>query len=682
MPSLKSIFFLQDKYSSAIQHIQSSTDRATSSINKTSTAVDTVSNRFTAAEGATSRLTQKLTGLAAAFLSIETVKKGMEISDTYTNINSKLNLVTGSLAKTKELQSQIFAAADRARGSYTDMADTVSRLGIVSGKQFGSSENVVKFTETLQKMFKIGGTPAANQSGALLQMQQAIGLGRLQGQDLRILADDAPLVETAIAKYMRKSVSDIRQLGTEGKITSDVLINSILQYSSTVDKQMGGMKYTWGDYWNKIKNGAMQAFGGVFDNNSSFLASQNFQNMINGIIASFSVLASVANGVMTGIADAGSFIAQNWSIIAPIVGAVTAAVLLYNSAMLVNNVIQGISNGLKAAGAIAAVAHGTMTAAEAAATTSMTEAQIGFNVALYSCPLTWILVIIIAVIGAVYLAVAIINKVTGQTISATGVIVGCLNWVWTLIQNLGATISAVMTAVWLAAAVLINNLMIAFPNLWADLQTGFLGFVTMILNGVKAVADAINRIPGMKMDTSGLANMINSNTSKMAALQKNKGKYEDVGAAFKAGMSTNTADWNSLVNGKAYMAGYKTGQGFDTSISGWANNLTKTPNMPKLPTTSISKMPGVGKDKPVKVKGTGADGSVKVNIADQDLQYLRDLAEKQYINKFSTAVLSPKLSVNFTGNVGNKNDQQQLFSTMSKMLKEELATASEGYYSV
>ncbi|TGJ75481.1 tape measure protein [Caproiciproducens galactitolivorans] len=680
MPSLRSIFTLQDNYSRQMDRIWNSTECATKGIAQASSAVDNVNSKFTATESSAGRLTSRLTGLAAAFLSIETLKKGMEISDTYTNISSKLSLITSNAAQLKSLQNDIFAAADRARGSYTDMADTVAKLGIIAGSQFGSNQNIVKFTETMQKMFKIGGTPVANQAGALLQLQQAIGLGKLQGQDLRILAEDAPLVETAIAKYMGKSVGEVKELGTEGKITSQVLINSILQYSSTVDQQMGKMKYTWGDYWNKIKNGAYQAFRSAFENENSVLGSQKFQNMINGIIGSFSVLASVANGVLTAVSNVGGFIAQNWSIIAPIIGGVAAIMLT------VWAVTKGIALAQAAWAAITGIWELVMAGANivlgmfTGVTFAAADAQTFFNGTLLACPLTWILLLIIAVIAVIYIVIAIINKVTGQTISATGVIVGCLNWVWTLIKNVGLQVADFAVGVWDAAQVLIHNIGIAFPNLWADLKTGFLGFVTMIFNGVKAVADAINRIPGMKMDTSGLANMINSNISKMAALQKNKGKYEDIGAAFQKGMGTFNVDWASLGNGKAYMAGYKTGRGIDTSVSNWMKNLGKLPPQkapPYIPTPTYG---GGDKDKPVKVKGTGADGSVKVNIADQDLQYLRDLAEKQYINKFSTAVLSPKLSVSFSGNVGDKDDQQKIYSTISRMLKEELATAAEGLY--
>lgn len=683
MPSLRSIFTLQDNYSRSMDRINSSTQRATSSIGKASSAVDTVSNRFTAAESATSRLTQKLTGLAAAALSFATVKKGMEISDTYTNISSRLSLLTKNAKELNGLQNQIFSAADRARGSYTDMAGAVAKLGSTSADKFGSTQNIVKFTETLQKMFKIGGAGTAEQSAAILQITQAIGSGRLQGDEFRSIMENAPMAAGAIAKYLGKSTGDLKKLSTEGKLTSDVVINGILSAAATTDKEIGKMSYTWGDYWNKIKNGAMRAFSGTFGNESKLLGSQNFQNMINGIISSFYVLADVANRIMTGIANIGGFVAQNWSIIAPIIGGITAAVLLYNGAMLVNNVIQGISNGLKTAGAIASVAHGGATAAEAAATTGMTAAQVSFNAALYACPITWIIGALVIAIGVIYLVVAIVNKATNQAISATGIICG-----------------AVLFAVSTIYDILLGGLNAMIQLIWTIFVEPFLGIVEWVLNVANggfngfggAVANLIGQIIGWFLSLGKVVTKIIDaifGTNWTAGLESLKSSVTAWGKNDKAITLNKTAPtvgqrWDEK---SAWKTGYKFGQGIDSKVKGWTDklgNLGKMPSTPKLPTTpTLPKTSNLGtSSNPTTVKGTGANGSVQVNIADQDLQYLRDLAEKQYINKFSTAVLSPKLSVSFSGNVGDKNDQQQIYFTIGKMLKEELATAAEGYYPV
>lgn len=665
MPSLRSIFTLQDNYSRAIDRIYSSTQRTTGSIGKASAAVDNMNARFTASEGVTSRLTSRLTTLAATFISLATLKKGMDISDTYTNINSKLSLITQNATQLKLLQQQIFASADRARGSYTDMADTVAKLGIVSGKQFGSNDNIVKFTETMQKMFKIGGTPVANQSGAMLQLQQAIGLGRLQGQDLRILAEDAPLVETAIAKYMGKSTGEIKKLGTDGKITSDVLINSVLKYSSTVDQQMGKMSYTWGDYWNKIKNGATQAFSGVFSSESSILGSNDFKSMIDGIVGSFYGLAKAAEDVLEAITKVYKFLSENWSIISPILFTIVGAFAAMQLPILA---------------AAAATAWKTVCDwAETAAIFAMIAAQDGLNAALAACPITWIIAGIVIIIGLIYLIVAAVNQATGSTISATGLIFGSVLVVASAIYNLVLGV--------------INGII---QLLWSIFVYPFLAIVEWVLNVANggfdsfggAVANLIGQIIGWFLSLGQVVTKIIDaifGTNWTAGLESLKGAVTAWGKNDKAITLTGGKNAVPAIGQRwdpksAWNTGYNAGKSVDTYVNNALDGLKKLGGSgggtgPTPKTTPLPKGP-------VSVKGTGTDGAVKVNIADQDLQYLRDLAEKQYINKFSTAVLSPKLSVSFTGNVGDKNDQQQLFSTMGKMLREELATASEGYYPI
>lgn len=621
MPSLRSIFTLQDNYSRSMDRIWTSTQRATSEIDRASAAVDHVNSKFTATESSAGRLTSRLTGLAAAFLSIQTIKKGMEISDTYTNISSKLSLITSNAAQLKSLQNDIFAAADRARGSYTDMADTVARLGITAGSKFGSNQNIVKFAETMQKMFRVGGASTAEQSAAMLQITQAIGSGKLQGDEFRSIMENAPMAAQAIAKYLGTSTDKLKELSTDGKLTSDVIISGVLSASKSVDQQVSKMSYTWGDYWNKIKNGAYQAFGAVFENESSVLGSQKFQKMIDGIIASFSTLASVANQVLTIISDVGSYFSDNWSWVSPIIwGIVDALVAL------------------------------------TVATWAQSAAQTVLNLVMAANPIGLIIIGITLLIVAIYETVNAINQATGSTISATGLITGAFNVLGGLIYN---NIAIGYNAV----AAFVNFLNHAFQNPIAAVEALFLDLAAVVnsalLNVAQNLETILNKIPGVKVDfTSALSNFQNTITSNSAKI-KNEAGLKDIIQPMQ--LRTISDTWNS---------GYKFGNSIDSKVNNWMKNLGQTTSQKTLPTPKT----------PVPVTGTGADGSVKVNIADQDLQYLRDLAEKQYINKFSTAVLSPKLSVSFFGNVGDKNDQQQIYFTISKMLQEELATAAEGLY--
>lgn len=621
MPSLRSIFTLQDNYSRSMDRIWTSTQRATSEIDRASAAVDHVNSKFTATESSAGRLTSRLTGLAAAFLSIQTIKKGMEISDTYTNISSKLSLITSNAAQLKSLQNDIFAAADRARGSYTDMADTVARLGITAGSQFGSNQNIVKFAETMQKMFRVGGASTAEQSAAMLQITQAIGSGKLQGDEFRSIMENAPMAAQAIAKYLGTSTDKLKELSTDGKLTSDVIISGVLSASKSVDQQVSKMSYTWGDYWNKIKNGAYQAFGAVFENESSVLGSQKFQKMIDGIIASFSTLASAANQVLTIISDVGSYFSDNWSWVSPIIWGIVGALV-----------------------------------ALTVATWAQSAAQAVLNLVMAANPIGLIIIGITLLIVAIYETVNAINQATGSTISATGLITGAFNVLGGLIYN---NIAIGYNAV----AAFVNFLNHAFQNPIAAVEALFLDLAAVVnsalLNVAQNLETILNKIPGVKVDfTSALSNFQNTITSNSAKI-KNEAGLKDIIQPMQ--LRTISDTWNS---------GYKFGNSIDSKVNNWMENLGQALSPKTSPTPKT----------PIPVTGTGADGSVKVNIADQDLQYLRDLAEKQYINKFSTAVLSPKLSVSFSGNVGDKNDQQQIYFTISKMLQEELATAAEGLY--
>jgi tape measure domain-containing protein len=660
MSTLSAIFRLTDAYTPAINRIYNSTTAATSSITRASAATDNLSNRFTSSSSSTSALTSKITGLVAAYVSLESVKKFMDISDEYTNTNSKLSLITNSLTQQKQLQNEIFAAADRARGSYSTMADTVAKLGITAGSQFGNTENIVKFTETMQKMFKIGGTSTANQSGAMLQLQQAIGLGKLQGQDLRILAEDAPLTEAAIAKYMGKSVGEIKQLGTDGKITSQILINSILNYSSTVDSQMSKMSYTWGDYWNMIKNGATKAFGGVFAAETSVLGSNSFKNTVNGIIGSFTVLANVANKVLGAVTSVFSFISTNWSTIAPIIVGITAELLIYNATAAITSAVNGIA-------AISAGVHGAALMIQTGATFAATTAQWGLNAALFACPLTWIVLAIIAVAVAIYLVVEAVDKATGATTSALGVVIGVFSEAIAGIENVFFGLWNMLVEIFVGLYNLVDEVASFLNNVFTDPVGSVIRLFSQMGDTILSIFEGIDKAIDAVLNTNFSAGIASLRTQLAAATKSAAGTAKTSTPFKKLDASTYSLKANDYST--VWNNAYKTGTGIDSSISKALANLNKASTAATTGTTS----------NPTTVTGTGTSGAVTVNIADQDLQYLRDLAEKDYVNKFSTAVLSPKISVKVS-NATSTQSNDELAKTISGILSNEVATSAEGSY--
>lgn len=715
MPGLNAIFRLTDAYTSVIDKIASKTAAATSGIDRASSAADRFNNRLNSAGGMTSgytsglssagaaaetfdahtsaaasaagkfnsqagntgnsaggfnaglnamgssadRLVSKLGTLIKTMLSLEAAKKLMDTTDNYVNTTSRLSLITNNLQQQQQLQNQIFAAAYRSRGAYDALAGSVAKIGVTAGQNFKNNGQIVKFAETMQKMFKIGGTNTQDQAAAMLQLTQALGAGKLQGNDFRAIADDAPLVEKAVAQYLNTSTGKVKQLSTDGKISSQVLINSILKYSQTVDRQFSKMPMTFGDVWNELKTGAAQAFGSVYDNESKALNSTAFQGFVNGAIGSFYVLAQVINSTMNAAGAAGSFFADNWSMIEPIIWGIVGALIVYNATM-------GVAWLTTLLSAAAVVWKTICDWAETVAIFAMIAAQDGLNAALAACPITWIIIGIIALIVVFYVAIAAVNHFAGTSISATGLIGGAIGVLVAGVYNQ-------FVQMWNIVAAFINF----FANVWThpiasvkalfyDLASTVIGYIETMAKGIQ---DLINKIPGMKVDiTSGLTGLKN-NMEKASATVKNQ-----------AGLKTYVQSKQFMQYSTAASKGYDIGSKAEKSLN-IGNLFSKLSNLGKsnIAKTLATPTGALGTNaNPATVKGTGSNGNVNVNMADEDLQYLRDLAEKDFVNKFTSATLAPNISFKFTGAISKDVDTADLSKRVSTILANEIAVTAEG----
>src|SRR5690606_22944551 len=202
----------------------------------------------------------KFISLAAA---IAGAVKGMNIADEYTNTAARLKLINDGLQTQEELQNKIFEAANRSRGSYNEMANAVAKMGLLAKDAFSSNDELIAFTELVQKSFKISGADPSEQAGAMRQLTQAMASGRLQGDELVSIMENAPMIFEAIAKYMGVSKGELKKLSSEGVITADVIKNAMFMAAGDIDKAFAKMPMTFGDIWNKIKNGALKAFDKV-----------------------------------------------------------------------------------------------------------------------------------------------------------------------------------------------------------------------------------------------------------------------------------------------------------------------------------------------------------------------------------------------------------------------------------
>ena len=425
----------------------------------------------------------------------------MGLNDTaneFNSIRSRLNLITNDQNNAVALNQQIYESAMRARGGYMQMAEATTQLAMSAHDAFPDPREAVGFMEGIQKLFVIGGASKENQKSAMLQLTQGMASGQLQGDEFRSIAENAPIIENMIAKTMGVSRGELKKLASEGKVTSEVIKQSIMENMGEINSQFESMPKTFGDHMESLKNRAIYAFTPVFERmrelgNSEVMARMfdGIANTIERVAPFFYWLVGVAEWAMSGITTAfgavSDFLSENFGIIEVVFGIAVGVLTYYATMTLISAANTAV---MMASTAAATVAEWSLTASKIAGT----YAQEGLNAALYACPITWIVGGIIALIGVFYLAVSAVNYFAGTSISATGLIFGAFAWLWGGIHN-------GVAFVWNRIASFANFLGNVFNdplnttyNLFADIWNGI---VDLIGQAVNSALSLIKKIPGM-----------------------------------------------------------------------------------------------------------------------------------------------------------------------------------------
>ena len=395
-------------------------------------------------------LTSVLKRAAAAFGGITAVKEVLDLSDTLTSTTARLDLMNDGLQTTAQLSQQIFQSAQRSRGSYQATADAVSKLGLMAGDAFDSSGEIVAFMEQINKQFTIAGTETAGIEAAMLQLTQAMGSGVLRGEEYNSVLEQAPNIIQSIADYMDVPKGQLKDMAADGAITAEIVKNAIFAAADETNARFESMPQTFSQIWTSFQNYAIDAFTPVLARMNQIANSQRFQNFVNGAIDALTTVADVALNVFEVVAEAGAFIADNWAVIEPIIYTAAGALIFYTTMLVAHNVVQGITSWLTAAVTTAVNIYRAAQDRAAGVTFASMVSQYGFNAALLACPITWVVLGIGALVGAMGIYADYANKTYGTTLSISGVIGGSLMVV-------------------LAAA---GNLMIAVANIFIGLFDG------------------------------------------------------------------------------------------------------------------------------------------------------------------------------------------------------------------
>lgn len=674
-----------DAYKKLVNNI----DQAERNIRENISAQNQFNNSLNNGVNTSNNLLTKLKRIALTVMGISGMKKLLNLSDEMTNTTARLNLIVDDGGSVQELEDKIFASANRARANYMDMANAVAKLSMNAGKAFKNNDETIAFAELLNKQFAISGAAQQEISSATLQLTQALGSGVLRGEELNAVFEASPNIIQTIADYLDVDIGKIRAMAAEGQITADIVKNAMFASADSINNKFEQMPMTWSQIFTKVKNIAIKMLQPILNKINQIANDPRALKVIQGIETAISALIGVVDPLLDMIINIGTFIIENWSGIAPIIYGIVAAYIAWHIA-------SGIATVLLTTQAIAEYALATAKGVEASATATATAAQWGLNSAMLACPAFWIALIILAVI-----AVLIYLWFTNDKVAKA------ILFLWDSlklgIMAAGLGIQAVWYGLQLAAMYLwlgIQTVVLGLMTAWYGFQTGveavclgvlsiFQGLYNGIVSIVNGIISVLNKIPGVNIDYAEAATFADDFAANMSQniIDRNQ-KLQDMASQMDGTMD----QINSMKSD--FAAKLSAGA---TSIQNTAIDMNATRddrvahrndwvNGAKSAIQDALNMDGfdfsnMGSDLGNKlgdIKGDTGKISDSMDITEDDLKYLRDLAEQEVINRFTTAEI--RIDMTNNNNINSETDLDGIVAYLEDALYETMEIAAEGVH--
>lgn len=567
----------------------------------------------------------KAKNLAATIGASVGLKKLIGLSDQMTSTTARLNFIVDDGGSVEALEAKIMASAQRSRAAYLDTASAIASMGANAGAAFSSNDELIAFMEQVNKQFVIGGASAQGQAAAMLQLTQAMAAGALRGEELNSILENAPGIARAIEQYMGIAEGSIKSYAEKGAVSATVVKNALLSIADETNAKFNGMAMTWGQVWTQMGNIALK----------------------------------VTQPLLTAI----NWLANNLSVIGPILLGLGTAFLVFQVAAHWTQIAAVATAAYHAVVNLLSIGFGVLTGNTAAAS----AAVFTFNSALLASPITWIIMLIAVVIGLLYGVVAIINKVTGSSISATGLICGAIAVAGAFIGN---TVIGLLNAL--------------IQYIWAIFVAPFLGIVEWILNvcngGFNSFGDAVANLIGQiigwflnlgKVVTTIIDAIFGTNwTAGLESLQSSVTAWGKNENAITLDKNAPTIDYR-FEYGDAWAAGNDFGKGIDAKIGGMFN-------MGGLGDSSGFDLGDIAAYTGETADNTGKTADA-LAVTEEQLEYLRDIAERDAINRFTTAEVKIDMT-GMTNRIDGSADLDGVISQLTEGFTEALVTAAEGVH--
>lgn len=541
------------------------------------------------AQSVTNSLTSSVLRLAASYISIQGLKKAVDLSDSLVSMRARLDRMNDGLQTTQELETMIYQSAQRSRGSFTDTMGLVSQLGTMAGDAFSSSKEIVQFAEQLNKQLALSGASGSSAQAAILQLEQGLASGVLRGDELNSVMEQAPALAKSIADYMKVSVGELREMGSQGQITADIVKNALFAAAKDTNAEFEKTPMTWAQVWTVASNTAVRALDPLL-------------TAINWVANNLDVAIPLV--VSLGAAFGVLLIAANWT-----------------------NIL-------------------------ATATKTAASMQAFYNAVMAANPIALTAAAVLVLVAALYGGVAAFNKLTGSSISATGIITGAFTTMGAFILN------GTLVPMHNGFAAFVNFLGNAFNDpitaidvLFYDMSITILKYVQNVAQGLEGL---INMIPGVEVNmTSGIDKLIG------------KLEYGRNWTIKQNGYKEYIKPWENFDLGKAYNAGHDWGANLNLStVMGGGSGSLEIPQAADV------------KDLLGNIdKNTGKIAKT-VDLSDEQIKMLVDVAERKYVNNVNLTSQTPMITVQGQNTGNTEKDARNLADNLRDLLLDMMNAGS------
>ena len=635
-----------------------------------------VMNRnLTRTPGILNNILDKVKTIGAAFLAAFALKNIIKWSDEQAQINAKINLISDNPQDVKE---KVLASAQDSRSDYGETMNNVAKMGLLTGNTFVNTDEIIAFNNLLAKTYKIAGTGTQEQIGSMRQLTQALASGRLQGDEYVSVLENAPMVAHAIAKELGVTIGEMKKLSSDGKITADIIKRAVFNAADDINGKFEQIPLTWRDIWQRMVNVAKYSSDGILNKINQIANTQTFKDISDNFIRAMNAAIVIANGLFNTMVSGAKFIKENWALISPVIYGVTTALGAYLLAQGAVTAVKGIAIAAEVAHGFAMIVSNLAVAALAFVTGQYAAAQTAANAALYAFPVTWVVAAIITIIvGLIALTVAMVKWGT-KTATVAGTVMGIFYAVGAVVYNVAAAIVNTLVGA-------VNDILRNFNHLSTQSAKVASGIANVFIKSFNAmarvIAEILNSIFANAHEALKLVDMV-AGTSfagegplKINAIQKGLVTYEGSQAGLINGGNDQVMQYKSV--GGAYGAGVAEGNRISAKISKGVEDMKS--KMDEMMNGIANNDPAKGSDPNGKNTAKNTDKMAKkLEASEEDLKYLRDIAEQEYINRFTTAEVKIDMANNAT--INTTDDIDGIWKVLVDGANEALETIAEGSY--